>query len=623
MSQYSQTAGSFIRTSNYPLEADYIFATEEELKSFYSEPANKVLLHKGWFKVVEDDGEGNQALYWVDQNLEFKKLINITDIDSILAELTDLQDTLDQEIADRANADKAIWGTDEPETIDEELNSILDLSKAVKELKEKLILEDSIIRAIVGTKEEDMLEYLSTLPYNTITKISETLNKFFNTVDSTDSKINTFVELQNFLDGYEDTQNLKSILNTLKDSILGDPIPSAKFRTLRSIEDFIRSHNSEILHDIRNLHVEMDTMESGIGLNSDGSFSPDKQTNYLQDATSVMNALRTLDGIVKELSQRLNPEYVTSNTIKHEYKNNTLTSHVKIYPDENNQILIKENNGLYMNVSAGVDNGIFYIKVNGDIVGSHNLALETTIENAYYDTEEEKLVIKFKGVEPVEIDLADLFAEWEVSNGNSPIVLNLERVVNGKSKLSASVTLTNDENNILEIKNKGLLVKGTSDNIKHGDSTVEETLNQVVSDLKDEIDSSLERTQELETSIANLSVKTNELVGEVRESLEQHSEEADTKISDLTRALDTETNNRISKDNVLENIINSEKEFRISGDANLKLLIDSLDSKISTLQQLITTNSQNIANIDNRLLLVQQQIEAITQLQRSHGWYEE
>jgi len=80
MSQYSQMVGSFIRTGNYPLEANYIFETYDDLVNFYSDELQKATLHKGLLKVVENDGEGNQALYWItkkqtNDDLEFTKLI--------------------------------------------------------------------------------------------------------------------------------------------------------------------------------------------------------------------------------------------------------------------------------------------------------------------------------------------------------------------------------------------------------------------------------------------------------------------------------------------------------------------------------------------------------------------
>jgi hypothetical protein len=58
MSKYSEVIGSFIRRGNYPLEADYIFASETALKEFYSDPVQSAVLHKGLLKVVEDDGTG-------------------------------------------------------------------------------------------------------------------------------------------------------------------------------------------------------------------------------------------------------------------------------------------------------------------------------------------------------------------------------------------------------------------------------------------------------------------------------------------------------------------------------------------------------------------------------------
>ena len=52
MGQYSELIGSFKRMGNFPLEADYIFNSEEELKDFYSQEENAVLLHRGLFKIV-------------------------------------------------------------------------------------------------------------------------------------------------------------------------------------------------------------------------------------------------------------------------------------------------------------------------------------------------------------------------------------------------------------------------------------------------------------------------------------------------------------------------------------------------------------------------------------------
>lgn len=64
-SAFAQLLGSFERADNFPLEANYIFPTLEDLKQFYSDEISKATLHKGLLKVVEKDDTGKQALYWV------------------------------------------------------------------------------------------------------------------------------------------------------------------------------------------------------------------------------------------------------------------------------------------------------------------------------------------------------------------------------------------------------------------------------------------------------------------------------------------------------------------------------------------------------------------------------
>lgn len=101
MSQYSQTIGSFIRNSNYPLEADYIFQSKEALKVW--EENNRGYLHDGLFKVVVL--EDKQILYWYYNNtfepiIESDTLENLAQVieqlqssDSISSLLKDLQET--------------------------------------------------------------------------------------------------------------------------------------------------------------------------------------------------------------------------------------------------------------------------------------------------------------------------------------------------------------------------------------------------------------------------------------------------------------------------------------------------------------------------------------------------
>ena len=117
MGQYSELIGSFKRMGNFPLEADYIFNSEEELKVFYSQPENYVLLHRGLLRIVADPESNQQYLYWVNRkqtnnDLEFVKLLSFDGIDDLYSKLEDLKNKLNQEIEDRKHADNTIWGDD-------------------------------------------------------------------------------------------------------------------------------------------------------------------------------------------------------------------------------------------------------------------------------------------------------------------------------------------------------------------------------------------------------------------------------------------------------------------------------------------------------------------------------
>lgn len=628
---YSETIGSFIRNGNYPLEANYIFHTERDLKEFYSDEVNATTIHKGLLKIVEDDGTGKQALYWVvkkqtNEELEFRRLIGISDIDTTITNLDDLSEKLNNEIQDREIGDTAIWGTNKPETIPEDLNSIIDLANSIKELRENLqTLADthkSDVKRIVGTTEDNIQSYLETLPYSSIKQISDTLNKFFNTVDSTDSKINTLVELNNFLEGYDDSQKLRTILNDFKNSIIGIPAPSEEFRTFRAIEDFVRKSTLEILHDLRNCHVEIDQVQVGVGLSSDGSFNPDAETYFLQNATSVMNALKTLDWKIKEILNKRDLQFSETATVTPNVVDSVVTMNVKLSPDLKNQIIAKGTEGLYINIVTEFLDGVLTVKVNDEIVGIHDLGLNSLVEEAYYDPIQENIVIKFSNSNIVKINVGQLIREWEVVN-NSPIVLSREQVVNGTDKLSADVRLSNKATNILRVEQNSLLVDGVTSNITHDGVVLSIVLEQLKQTLQNEITTTATQLDSIRSDISSIEEELANFSSATEEDLTNLENSLGTRINTISDNLNAEINRALSAEQTLANNINSEAVLRKTGDDNLDVRISAIDTKLDTLQQLVNANASNITTIDNRLLLVQQQIESIIQLQRAHGWYEE
>ena len=619
MSQYSEMMGSFIRTGNYPMEANYIFPTEAALKEFYSDPINATTIHKGLFRIVENGGDGKQALYWVVQKqtndeLEFVKLIENIDINNINEQLEDLQTRLEEEIDNRKKSETAIWGTNDPTNVPEEFNSILDLATELASLiqevsdihKELIDSDDSIkkslkteIKAIAGTQEDNIVEYLKTLPYKSLTETANALNKFLNTMDSTSNQINTLPELKFFLEGYTDTQKLRHVLLDLQAEILGNPIPSEDFRTLRAIEDFVRILKADSENTDKNLQSELDSTQVGIGLSGDGSYNSDTETYYLKDATSVMNALKILDSLMYEAIsgitiQASNTDVVDLN-VRKELEGYVIGAKLNLSNVIGND-LIKKEDGLYFNVKSTYNNGTLSLYVNDKLISQHVLGFSSIVESAYYDPTQESIIIVFKLLngekQTITVPVGTLIRELVVDNDqpNKVVELTRETVIDGPDKLSADVRIYNDKHNILKKIGNSLSVDGTSDSITHNDetlSTVLETIKTTVSTnntvVNNKIDSEISRAKAEETAI--------------KESIENLKDSTSESLADLNL-----------KDQEIQSSLTNEINRATEAENNLKVSVQDLKDSDSAIKQSIEDlkvtvngNSLDIARVQNNL----------------------
>ena len=513
MGQYSELIGSFKRMGNFPLEADYIFNSEEELKLFYSQPENYVLLHRGLLRIVANPESNEQYLYWVNRkqtnnDLEFTKLLSFNSIEDLSAKLEELENNLNQEIENRKQADNAIWGTEDKTQIPDDLNSIFDLANSIIDLEESIkegfegiqeitnSLKDDI-KAIVGTESDNIREYLeNNLDYKSLTELSNELNKFLNTYNEEDSTIDTYLELLRFLDGYTDKDKLVSILDNLSSNILGDPLPTEEFRTLRAIEDFVRAFKSNSEASDNNIQGELDNTQIGVGLNSDGSYSPDKETFYLKNATSVMNALKTLDSLINEAINNCNLEGVkteTADTRIYKLKDKTeVETNVLVSRESGNTIQIK-GDGLYSGIRTAYVDGVLTIYANDNIIGQHVLGLSYIgIDSAYYDPSTESLVFKFikedKTTDEFRLPVHLLIREWTPDNSGASdtvILTRIEGYAGEADKLTADARLLVDKYNILTKVGNCLYVRGTADNIVHNDVKVSVIIDSLYNTIKE------------------------------------------------------------------------------------------------------------------------------------------
>lgn len=542
MSQYSETIGSFTRTGNYPLEANYIFESEEALKQFYTDPIQATTLHEGLLKIVKSSDK--QSLYWVVDNegsLEFTELISNLDLGNIEGDLSSLQSKLEQEITDRKNADTAIMGGD-LEDFPEGLNNLLNIATSLKDLiahvddiyeeetnANKTLKEE--LQAIVGTEEEDIKAYLQTLDYRSLTSLSEALNNFLNKTDGANTSINTWPELQSFLAGYTDTEVLKTVLENLVNNLLGNPTPTESFRTLRGIEDFVRELKSQSESSDKNLQTELDQTQVGVGLSSDGSYSADQETHYLKEATSVMNALKTLDSLIYDTVQEFVISPVNKDVVPLEITKTdngyTIGASLSLSNVQGNQ-LIKKADGLYYNTKLNYDDGLITLTINDAIISQFNIGITSILNDGYYNPENEELVLVFNkedgSQQTARIPVGTLIREWEVDNSQTNKVVELarEEVIDGADKLSADVRISEKAHNILTKDGNSLFVEGTSDVITYN----EQSLTSVILDLQNKVNTNTENIdtekterKEADSNLSNqITTNTNDITS-IKEEL--------------------------------------------------------------------------------------------------------
>ena len=635
MSQYSEMMGSFIRTGNYPLEANYIFESQEDLINFYNDPINKTTLHVGLFRIVQNKVKDEQALYWAvpdsEGSLYFEKLIDYSTVNDV----DDLKTKLAQEINDRKLADSAIWGTLDTTIVDTELNSILKLSKAILDLRSKLeeesnksnqIKEDlkGDIKAVVGTEDDNIIDYLKTLDYQNLTEVSELLNKFFNTIDEENESINTLPELQEFLKGFSYTKKLYECFVDFWNKIQGTPTPNTQFRTLRGVQDFVEALATASKHRMDNIQTELDQTQVGVGLSGDGAYNADKETYYLKDATSVMNALKILDSLINQAINNCNIEPKATEsvdiTINKEVDKTTISAKVKLSSEPNNDILIK-NDGVYHNIDSEYKDGILTIKVNGNVRRQHVLGLSSIVDTAYYDATQEAIIIVFKlhdgNSQTISIPAAALIAEWEVDNSNANKVVELtkERVVSGADKLSADVRISTDNHNILEKDGNTLLVRGTSDNIVYeGDVTVKSKLdnladansatNTVLADVSTKLTEEVNRAKVAEQGLANditslrtdVETKDQDLLNKIETVKSNIENNISTQISSIQDSLNNEISRSTTEDinlrgQLTANTVNINTEIQRATAAE-----KALDHRIDDIKDIAEVNHSTIAS---------------------------
>ena len=310
---------------------------------------------------------------------------------------------------------------------------------------------------------------------------------------------------------------------------------------------------------------------------------------------------------------------------------NRLNMTCRVSPDSDNIIRLEDGVGFFANATLNYisdENKLIFVTscVNGgEIRKEIQLNTVEVIQSITYDPTTEELVIKYvndKGeVKTLRVPMSGLIDEWTVLNDAHSVYLKRQRNISGADILTADVNISERENNILEEVGEGnlhmLYVKGTADNIKYKDTTVEGALDELAAGdeaLNEKIDQEIERStaedEKIETTIG--SGFTTDAHETITYKFEQLTEKVDNEIARSTSEderidakLDDEIARSTSEDEAINEKIDQEIADRTSEIERIDTTIGSgfstdahetITYKFNQLQEQVNSEADKLQN---------------------------
>lgn len=555
--QYSQLIAPFKRVTNEPIELDYIFGSYDELLQWTEN--NMPILHEGLLKVVTDESgitfysfkkkDDNQNLF------EPFKLINPSDIPAVESDIKRLVEQI-----------KAIWGVSNPSNIDEKYNSIAKLAERIKYINDQISILKTLSltdKALAGYSGDDIIQYLATLKYGSVTALNNALDSFLTSASQNGQPISTWKDLQTFLTGYTAGQQLQDIILEITGGKLNFVDSDTVSVEVLEMKDSIRVKHS----------VKIGTGVTDTDLNN-------KDNNFI----IVKNG-----GIFYNLT-------ITDDGSALYFKCNGNIVKIFKYADK---------------IEAVVDE-----KTEGVI----------SVKDVYYDQSSEQIVIVFStknGDKFLRIPMSLVIREWDVNNSAAePVKLNLQRAVgDGKDILSATLEVSTDTGNLVQKRSNGLYVSNNAKNLVYNETTVHNQFD-LISAKQTETDS---RLSDIENTINEKFEELKSMIGEQVEAINAKiASEVETINARITSEIETINKTISDKVSEINEKVDSEVARLDSKiDENATLASDELEKAKEELNNTITAKfeelDEKITSADEALrTLVTDSIA--THVKEEHTW---
>ena len=214
-----------------------------------------------------------------------------------------------------------------------------------------------------------------------------------------------------------------------------------------------------------------------------------------------------------------------------------------------NNIIVERADGLYATVALNYNKASNVLTFDDGIHQPQTIELNSAsvLENATYEFGE--LVLRFRMTDnttnEVRIPISEIVKDFEFDNKNRTVTL-VRNEVNGQYYMSADVNVSNDTDNILQVSNHELYVKGIASNIKYKSGiSVEDELDklngpeEVVGSIKYEVakekSERVSNDEKLSETIASTQTELDALEEDVNTSFT----EVNSKIVEANNALET------------------------------------------------------------------------------------